>query len=468
MKPSLPSILARTIQRHGLLPAGCHAVLGVSGGADSVALLYALHRLQPRFDFALTVAHLHHGLRGKEADRDAEFVQELARKLGLPFVLQRVDVSAAARDQRCSVEMAGREARYAFLFRVARQVGADRVVTAHHADDQAETLLLRLLRGASPAGLGGMDFQSTWPDGLLIRPMLEVDHAQALAFLRAHRLRWREDASNNDTAILRNRVRHVVMPFLQKQFGAPVRDALVRTSAILRDEQAWIEGLVEASGRVVLARDGGLREGPWRRLPLALQRRLAVRWLREQGVDPARIDFALIERVTEWIGGETSRLSLPGRQLLERSGGIIRFQKASRSTPSHDVVEMLVPSKAAGTNASWTLTTKSGLGFRREPARRPGPGLFKAQLSEARRAGAPLLVRTRRPGDRMRPWGLTGTVKLQDVLVDLKVPAAWRDRIPVVLCRGEIVWLPGYRIARDWAVRGPLDPSVHLALRIHG
>ena len=460
------SALAQTVRQYDLLPSGCHVVAGVSGGADSVALLYALHTLRPRLDFSLTAAHLNHGLRGSEADADAAFVQMLAWRLGVPCVVERADVPALARARGWSVEMAGRDARYAFLARVAAQAGADRVATGHQADDQVETLLLRLLRGAGPSSLGGMAYRSERKGLCLIRPMLDVRHAEAMAFLESHGLKWREDASNTDPSLLRNRVRLELLPFLEERFGGQVRKSLLRTAMILRDEQAWTADVVAPLFRKAVAEDGGLQAGRWSAWPTAVRRRVLLRWLMDGGVDPARLDFALLERVLAWCAGSAPRLSLPSRFFLERSGGHIHLRPAASPAGSTGCWELPVPGRLHLREPAWTLSARKGRGFGREPAAVPGPGLFRAHLSESRRAGAPLVVRTRRPGDRMKPWGLEGSVKLQDILVDLKVPRAWRDRIPVVLCRGEIVWLPGYRIARDWAVPGPRAPSVCLTVRL--
>lgn len=457
-------LVHRTIRRYALLPAGCHVLVGVSGGADSVALLYALHHLRPRLSFSLTAVHVHHGLRGAEADADAEFVSLLAWRLGVPCGVEKVDVAQRARREGISVEMAGRQARHEIFARVARAVGADRVATAHHADDQAETVLLRLLRGTGVQGLGGMAEKTELNGVTYIRPMLEARHGQAVAFLRAHGLAWREDATNDDPTLLRNRVRRELLPFLEARFSPAVRSNLTRTADIVREDQAWLEQMVAPWAQAARAPGQALRLRVLNRMPAAARRRVLGAWLLEQGLPVERLDVALWERCEAWRVATTARLSLPGGLLLVRSGGRLQVEQTRAAA---DVPRGFdVPGPGEWRDAEWgvTLTAARATGFERKRERRPGPGRFTVFLDETRRGGAPLQVRTRRPGDRMQPFGLKGTVKVQDVLVDLKVPAALRSRLPVVTCGGEIVWLPGYRVARGWAVPGPQSPSLRLDL----
>ena len=457
--------LRKTLQRHGLIPPGCHVLLGVSGGADSVALLYALHSLRPAQNFALTAAHLHHDLRGAEADADAEFVQALAWRLGVPCVVERVAVAEQARRDGVSVEMAGRTARYDFFAKVAAAVGADRVATAHHADDQVETLLMRLLRGSSLQGLGGMAYESQLAGLPIIRPLLDLQHADAVAFLKAHRLAWREDATNADPSLLRNRVRLELLPFLESRFQPSVRQALRRTASVVREDQAWLDQLVRPWMTTTRRADGGLARRPWQRLPRAARRRILLSWLRDRGVPVERLDYDLVERVEQWT--EASRaapLTLPGQLRLTRTATAFELRPVSAPEAAPFSFEVPMPGQVERSDLGLVVQTRLAKGFERARPVRPGPGRFSACLSEAKRAGETLLVRSRRPGDRMKPFGVPGTVKLQDVLVDLKVPRAQRDRLPVVTCRGEIVWVPGYRIARDWAVPSAQARSVCIEL----
>lgn len=457
-----------TILQNGLIPAGGHVVVGVSGGADSVALLYALHHLRPRLSFALTAVHVHHGLRGQEADADAEFVQLLAWRLGVPCVVEKVKVAALARRGRISIEMAGRSARHDVFARVARAVGADRVATAHHADDQVETMLLRLLRGSGLQGLGGMTYTSVINGLRIIRPMLQVCHAEAVSFLRGHGLAWREDASNADTTLLRNRIRVELLPMLKDRFGPAVRANMLRTAQALREDQAWLDQVAQKTRRTALTDTGSLREASLQRMPAAVRRRVMAVWLMEHGVPAERLDFALWARVEQWRQGDAPSLSLPGQLLLTRQCGELRVAASSSAPGPARSFQVTVP--GSGSDPYWGVELRAslGTGFVRAREPRPGPGSFTAYLAADVVKDAPLVVRTRRPGDRLKPLGLRGTIKVQDVLVDLKVPRAWRDRVPLVTCRDEVVWLPGYRIAHAARVLQARSASVRLELTCRG
>ena len=211
-----------------------------------MALLLILHALAPVFRIKLTVAHLNHGIRGKSAAADAAFVRKLARTLGLPCVCGRANVPRLARKSRLSVEMAARQARYAFLSEVARTVEADVLATAHTADDQAETILLKLARGAGPRGLAGIPREGRVNGLRVIRPLLDIPRKDIVRYLRSRRQSWREDESNDSLAHLRNRIRHKVLPLLESELNPEIRPALIRTAEILREEDRCLDGMARA------------------------------------------------------------------------------------------------------------------------------------------------------------------------------------------------------------------------------
>ena len=423
-------------------------LVAVSGGADSVALLHALHFLRKRLGLRLTVAHLNHGIRGRAADLDEDFVRHLAWRLGLPFICECVDVPSLAKRRGISVEMAAREARYDFFARAIRSTGAAAVATAHTADDQSETVLLRFLRGAGPQGLGGMAYRSERDGVTVLRPMLDVTHAEAVQFLKRHRLRWREDASNRDTDFLRNRVRHELLPLLEKKFNPQIRRALIRMSSILREENEWMDGMIRAK----VNPGANLNAAKLRKLPIAVRRRLVVQWLLLNEVEAEAVDFDVVERVLHLAGKSTGTSTVPisGRHRVARRYEVLSVERVEKPAKAFSI-RLKVPGTTELAVAEYTK------GFKKTAA--------EAYISRAAVGKSPLLLRSWRAGDRIKPWGMKGTKKLQDVFGEMKVPRDERARVPVLVCRGEVVWVPGYRIARGWEVMGPGSPSVRITLR---
>jgi len=415
--------IRKAIECHGLIPKGANVVAGVSGGADSVALLRALHQL----NVPVTVAHLNHQLRGAESDRDERFVRELAEELELPIVVESADI----RKPGLSLEMAARQARHDFFAEFENSV----IALAHHADDQVETFILKLARGAGSEGLGGMSFSQPIGPLRIIRPMLGIPRSEIIQWLKENGFEWREDASNSDETFLRNRVRHTILPLLEKELNPNFRETVLRTMDILREENVWMESFI-ADCRL-----------PTADLPLAAKRRALRRWLFDHGAEG--VAFDAVERILERMdaGEGTTIFELNDRQRVVVEYGRPRFEEGT-------------PSK----KTSWELTTETGTGWRKDHGK--GAGALPAEASfDADKVGnSSIEVRGIQPGDRIAPRGMEGSCKLQDILTDQKIPRAQRSSIPVVVCRDEIIWVPGYRTARGWEVPDASAKSVHVRI----
>jgi tRNA(Ile)-lysidine synthase len=325
--PVLIAAVDRALKAAGTPPRGGTLVVGLSGGADSVALLDALAALRRRRGFRVVAAHLDHGLRPGSAG-DAAFCAALCARLDVPLRAGAADVRARAGRERGGLEQAARRERYAFLRRVRDEEGAAVIAVAHTRDDQAETLLLRLLRGAGATGLAGMRPRS----GDLVRPLLAVSRPQVLAHLRERGLEWREDPSNVDVAHRRNRVRHELLPYLEERFNPQVRAVLARTASLLADEAAH----VRAEAASLLARigreEGGalvLRRAPLAEAPPAVAR-AAIReaLLRVGGL--GRVGALHVERVLQLAGAKAPsgrRLPLPGGREARFTRDEVRIEK---------------------------------------------------------------------------------------------------------------------------------------------
>lgn len=291
------------------------ALIGVSGGRDSVALLHALVQRGSR---ALTVCHLDHGLRPESAE-DARFVSELAAQWQLAFVSVRVDVAAEAKQRRQSLETVARDARYAFFATIARERRISRLFVAHHADDQVETLLFNLFRGAGSAGMGGMRGVAVKTlNGValeIVRPLLGVWREEIDRYVARHGLAFREDESNLDPRHTRNRLRHTILPALEASFGRDIRRALWRSAEILQAEDDFLANLPAVGG----ARAEALAVGELRAHPLALQRRVIQAWLRGGGV--MNVGFAEVEAVRGLTDGSRAKVNLPGDRHARRKEG---------------------------------------------------------------------------------------------------------------------------------------------------
>lgn len=355
--------------RDGRIPYRRRLGLAVSGGADSTALLVLLAELQAEHNFDAFVLHVDHGLRKDSAD-DCRFVRGLAAAYNLPFHSIRAKI---VRKPRESIEMAARRVRLEFFSRMTHELALDAIATGHHADDVAETFILRMARGSGPDGLAGLKRISHVGDITFIRPLLDLRDSDLRAFLASRGISWREDSTNADLSIPRNKVRRLILPWLRENLDARITEHLCKSAAILRGD-----------------------------------------------------------------------LKLP----------VASSQPAAESPVS--------------SSPSWTLTIEPSVGFTRRPPSNIGTLPAICELSRAALAGRTLSLRPWRPGDRIAPTGMGGkSRKLQDVFVTAKVSPALRATLPVLVdeTSGEILWVPGYRIAEAAAVESATAPSWRLTLR---
>ena len=459
----LVSAVRDALVRHGLLDRGDHVLVGVSGGPDSVALLHALVLLRPEYGLQLSVGHVHHGLR-PEADRDAVFVEGLAARLGCPARVVRVQVP---RGGGRSPEDAARGVRHAALARLARLTGARRIALGHTADDQAETVLMRVLQGAGPRGLAGIPRRR----GRIIRPLLEVDRAAVLSHLVAHGLDWVDDATNRDPKFLRNRVRHEILPLLGAQAGPRLPDALRRLARAARETVEALDALVwpglathltpsPAGWRLGLAALTGTPPGAAKAaIRLALVE-VAAPDLLASGLRAPHLD-ALMRLLPAAAG---ARVRLPRRVVVERGRDALWLLRPEAdpetlplAVPGQTRVGNMLAVAAALEAPPATPPTQSG-----------GEVWFDADALGVR-PGTMLLIRPRRPGDRIVPFGGAAPARLGKILAAAGVPRLARARWPVLVRRAdraededEILWLVGVRRA----AAAPLGPETRRALRL--
>jgi tRNA(Ile)-lysidine synthase len=305
-------------------PTSARYLIGVSGGRDSIALL---HFLRSRGYKNLIGCHLDHQLRGRSAQADARFVQKIAGAAGLDCEVGRTDVNALARQSKLSIETAARAARFAFFISVARRRRCRAVFLGHHADDLVETALLNFFRGAGPGGIAALRGVSPYRVGrtelTVVRPLVHVWRREIDAYVKQHRLAFREDASNAQLGATRNRIRHRILPYIEKVFGRDVRRAIWRTVQIWSEEETLLESLIGADSL-----DAELELKPLRRLPVALQRRTLRKWLQLHRAKD--ISFDLIESIRALLEKDAgAKINLPGDRYVRRRSGKLFIEKAS-------------------------------------------------------------------------------------------------------------------------------------------
>ena len=440
--------IRESIEREARIQPAARVLVACSGGGDSVALASLLCEMAPAAGWSVAgLLHVNHGLRGASADDDEVFCRQLANELGVPITVERVDVAARAREERISIEAAGHRIRYELFERMVREGAADLVATAHTRDDQAETVLLRLIRGAGPAGLAGIRPRS----GPVVRPLLDVRRYELRDYLRWRGLSHREDPSNRDERVLRNRVRHRLIPFLAEHFSPAITDVLARSAAIAGDDGSWIDEAANATlDRIVQCTEGGLDVDAdlLTAAPPAIARRVARHALERAG--DRRVGFGHVERLRR-LGGTGGAMpgsaDFPGCS-VEREGSTLRLRRRSgRSAPA--VVSegfeyrLAVPGEVEIAEAGIRIAAERG----ERPVRLVARGDVVAL--PAGRISLPLTVRSWRPGDTFRPLGLGGRrKKLQDFFVDRKVPRGRRGTVPLVVDgRLGIVWIAGYAVS---------------------
>jgi len=460
----LTETVRATIERHDLISSGEGVVAAVSGGPDSVALLHVLHELSGELKIWLHVAHLNHGLRGEEAGEDAQYVLGLAGSLGLPATLEKRDVAEMARDSGMSLEQAARAARYDFLEKVAAACGASKIAVGHTSDDQAETVLLNLLRGTGTEGLAGMPPKR----GRIIRPLLDAARQDVEAYCASKGLSPRIDSSNLSRDFTRNRVRLDLLPFLERDNPA-VRRHLLRLADIAREENSFLKDLARRELERVSVKSGGAEMAiSARRLtrrPVALQRRVLREAVRLLLQDLTEIEHGHIEALrTVALGKGGTEVHLPRGLRASLRGGQLFISARAKPVEEPIQVEWARPDLSRAPSrepAEWVLAI---------PGRTPLPGLsleIEAALipaSEARipepdpnaawldysRISEPLTARTWRRGDRFHPLGAPGSTKLQDFFVNAKVPREQRRKIPIIVSGQRIAWVVGHRLSDDF------------------
>lgn len=420
-----------------------HVLAALSGGADSVALLVLLCRQRSELNLRITAAHLHHGIRGADADADAAWCEALCRRLGVELILQRIDVPTLARKRKQGLETAAREARYGFLREAQRQCGADVIALAHHRDDQAETILMHLLRGAGPEGVCGM---ARLKDGLY-RPLLDVPRQALRQFLENAGIDWREDATNAVADNPRNALRLNVLPEIVKSYPTAT-EAIARYGQLARAESELLTRLT----------DDFLKEkmetGPWgARLRLDGSEEEALLRRAVRRISAASLDMEKTDAIVALAKRSRGKLEVSGALRVEKTPGALYFLPSGREKPAE--AKLNVPGETV-LDGVCRIVAEAGI-FPIDPGD-PFTEVLDAEALEG------TVVRTRVSGDRIHPLGAPGERLLSDYLTDHKIDRPLRQWLPLVACGGRVLWVCGVGISQHARLKSDTARMVRLKI----
>ena len=455
-----------------MIEAGEIVLVAVSGGADSLALLYGLHALRAQLSCKFHVVHLNHCLR-PDADADAEFVQQHAARLELPCTIQRAEVSRLVKQWKLSVEAAGRKARYQFYESVCTEVNATKVALGHHQDDIAETVLMNLIRGSGTSGLKGI---APVRDIKFIRPLVGSTRQQIEAFLTSIEITPRQDTTNTDVNYLRNRVRHELIPQLARDYNPNIKTGLSRTADVLGAESEYLDAVArkayEACRIQSPHKNVVLDRVKFRQYHIAVQRRMLRQSTFEMLGDMSDLYFTHCEAMLNLVEGDAPNtvLALPNDLRFRRAYQHLIFERkpvemesfaypvTTVGKTSIEILNTEITVELGDVASRGTLTLPDGKFeaiFDYDKLRK----VFAKPSSET----VPLTVRNRQQGDRFQPYGMRGTKKIKDFLIDAKVPRSERDSIPLLVCGDEILWVIGHTTSNTFKIKS--DTRQYLYLR---
>ena len=462
MKSRFVQNMHRFISKQNMIKEDEKVLVAVSGGADSLALLYGLYEIGELMKCYLHVVHLNHSLRDNSSE-DADFVHKHATRLELPFTDHTVDVSRLAEEWKLSTETAGRIARYEFFDKVSADVGATKVALGHHQDDITETVLMNLIRGGGTDGLKGI---APIRDGTYIRPLTIFTRQEIEAYLKSINLIPREDPTNADMHHLRNRIRHELLPLLERDYNPNIRVGLNRTAAIVGSESDYLDELTRKAFNhcllnesnppsIVLSRDTFLH------YHIAIQRRiirLSVSKLKGTMQD---FTFQHSNSILDIIRGDkpNAKITLPNGIQFRRAYQDIFFEREAIKTEDYQY-PLNVPGRTAVAQLNTEIITRVYEIPDNEPPTIPN-GIFEALL-DFNKTKLPLQIRNRRKGDRIQPHGMQGTKKIKDYFIDLKVPQYERNRVPMLARGDEILWIIGFTTNEKYKIQSETQKCLHL------
>lgn len=439
----------KTIEKHPMLNPGDHVLVAVSGGADSVALLLCLHKLAPEFPLSLTIAHLNHRIRGQEGDADEDFVRRLSAGLQLPFCSEAIEVKKQAIEGKHNLEELARQKRYEFLRRTARGIGAQKIAVGHNLNDQAETVLFRFIRGS---GIEGLSAIHPVVDGLVIRPLLDCSRKEIVEYLKQKGASYRDDSTNKNIQLTRNRIRMELVPYLEKSFNPRLMETLARGAFQSRETWAFIEAEAkQALGRLCRRDDNGISIAlhGFEALPPALQKQVLRQALKEclgslRGVTSRHVDGILS---LCGAGHSGSQIRISRQNVAVRQFDTLLLTKHPVERKPSFTYKLEIPGECR--------VAEAGVIFRSKICNTPDLKMIQGKSAtqaflDPHALPRFLAIRSKEPGDR---YGGPSHRKVKKMLIDRKIPLLERSDLPMVAAGKDVIWIPGFRPARTYAVR---------------
>lgn len=458
----LDARVRRAIDQYHLFDEGDRVIVGVSGGLDSMVLLHLLNSLIQTFNLTLIVAHVNHGLRIGESEKEAEFVQTAASRFGLPFEYGEFDVREFQKRTGLSLEDAARRIRFKFFEELLEKHQAQKIALGHHADDQVETILLRLLRGAGVKGLKGM---LPIREGKVVRPLLGVWREALESFAKDKGIPYLIDSSNVQRDYLRNRIRLDLIPWIEKEYQPHFKKILLKVSRVLQIEDDFLEKEAEKAFQGLVKKEGdgfSFVFSDFQILHPALQWRVIEKLLKISGLGEEREKIMVNQRrIFERFSypSPSFTLQLSEEFFLEKKYNSVFLKKGKVEATSPFEIELLVPGRTYIKEIQREVQVEMipREFFKEGIERSSSVALLDFQMIQF-----PLKIRSFRPGDRFQPLGLKGTQKVKEFFIDHKIPKTERSKIPLLISGDRIAWIVGYRIDE----RFKITPETKEILRV--
>lgn len=453
----------RTIEKHKMLDAEDRVGVAVSGGPDSIALLHVMMKIAAELRLSLVIIHVNHGLRGEESEEEEQFVRTLGDSMKIPVAARKISIPAIRQREQGSVENLCRRERYGYFEEVTERYSLDKIALGHNQDDQAETVIIKFLRGS---GLGGLRGILPVRDGMYVRPLIEVSREEILAFLRENGAQYMTDSSNIDNIYIRNKIRNRLIPGLKEQYNPKLIENIARMADIIRLENAFIEQYVnDALLKLNIIYEGnriGINLPDFKLLHPVLRLRIIKKLLQNRTSSKMKISYVHVKAVSDLIEGSRSNglLNLPLGITVRREYDnltILKDKDSSLLTDPHDKIKKLrkddkwdfndyfynvfipgaVQVKEAGLTIEFSCTGIEHVDLNAKHT------VFMDYDSLT----YPLIIRNMRAGDRMQPLGLGGTKKVKSIFIDKKIPRSRRGKIPLIVDQNSILWIPGIQLS---------------------